>query len=271
MTWPRSKFTIPGQRDDGTLLPGNYLTGKQVTREKPRSIRQLGFAEGRNLSVPQRKQVAALLPAVPQSKVDGDPWFLDDDIAVSMLWDVQHASSWLDELTEAEHVTEVFVVTMEGRLFNSLTAQILQTLGPQLVNEDEKRPLADGFAANLEYFRVDFLDPREIQMGRQFAAILPLLWMMAGARGRRPAAPEPHAPWLVPANCQFAVLMQETRFTDFVRRVDERTDITHVFVVTNSQETLYKLRHEWPALRVVQLYKDHLESFRINISENTAS
>jgi adenine-specific DNA-methyltransferase len=271
VTWPRSKFTILGRRDDGTPLPGDYLTGKQVAREKPRSIRQLGFAEGRNLSVPQRKQVAALLPAVPQSKVDGEAWFLDDDIAVSVLWDVQQASSWLEELTDADHVTEVCVVTMEGRLFNALKAQIVETLGPQVVSEDEKCPLAAGFAANLEYFRLDFLDPQEIQMGRQFAAILPLLWMMAGARGRRPAAPDPHAPWLVPANCPFAVLMQETRFKDFVRHVDGRTDITHVFVVTNSQDTVYKLRHEWPALRVVQLYKDYLENFRINISENPAS
>ena len=271
VTWPRSKFTILGRRDDGAPLPGDYLTGKQVAREKPRSIRQLGFAEGRNLSVPQRKQVAALLPAVPQSKVDGEAWFLDDDIAVSVLWDVQQASSWLEELTDADHVTEVCVVTMEGRLFNALKAQIVETLGPQVVSEDEKCPLADGFAANLEYFRLDFLDPQEIQMGRQFAAILPLLWMMAGARGQRPAAPDPHAPWLVPANCPFAVLMQETRFKDFVRHVDGRTDITHVFVVTNSQDTVYKLRHEWPALRVVQLYKDYLENFRINISENPAS
>ena len=31
-------------------------------RDKPRTIRQLGFAEGRNLPLAQRKQVAALLP-----------------------------------------------------------------------------------------------------------------------------------------------------------------------------------------------------------------
>lgn len=271
VTWPRSKFTILGRRDDGTPLPGDYLTGKQVTRVKPRSIRQLGFAEGRNLTVPQRKQVAALLPTVPQSKVTDAPWFLDDDIGVSVLWDVQQASAWLEELSEAGHVTEVCVVTMESRLFNALKVQIVETLGPQEVSEDEKRPMADGFAANLEYFRLDFLDPQEIQMGRQFAAILPLLWMMAGARGPRPAAPEPHMPWLLPANCPFAVLMQETRFKDFVRHVEKRTDISHVFVVTNSQDTVYKLRNEWPALRVVQLYKDYLENFRINVSENPAS
>lgn len=270
VTWPRSKFTMLGRRDDGTPLPGDYLTGKQVEREKPRTIRQLGFAEGRNLTLPQRKQVAALLPAVPQSKIDDAPWFLDDEIAVSVLWDVQQASVWLEELAEADHVTEVCVVTMENRLFTALKAQIAEMLGPQSVMEDEKRPMAQGFAANLEYFRLDFLTPSEVQMGRQFAAILPLLWMMAGARGLRPAAPDPHAPWLLPEGCPFAVLMQETRFKDFVRHVETRPDLTHIFIVTNSTDTVYKLRQEWPERRVVQLYKDYLENFRINLSENPA-
>lgn len=268
VTWPRSKFTMLGKRDDGTPLPGDYLTGKQITREKPRSIRQLGFAEGRNLTLPQRKQVAALLPAVPQSKVDTGPWFLDDEIAVSVLWDVQQASAWLEELTEADHVTEFCVVTMENKLFTAIKAQIVETLGPQTVSEDEKRPLAEGFAANLDYFRLDFLAPGEVQMGRKFAAILPLLWMMAGTRGLRPAAPAPHAPWLLPEGCPFAVLMQETRFKDFVRHVEARPDLTHIFIVTNSTDTVYKLRQEWPERRVVQLYKDYLENFRINLSES---
>jgi adenine-specific DNA-methyltransferase len=270
VTWPRSKFTILGRRDDGTQLPGDYLTGKQVAREKPRSIRQLGFAEGRNLTVPQRKQVAAMLPAVPQSKIDDAPWFLDDEIVVSVLWDVQQASSWLEELAEADHVTEVCVVTMENRLFTALKAQIVETLGPQSVTEDEKRPMAAGFAANIDYFRLDFLEPGEVQMGRQFAAILPLLWMMAGALGSRPEPPDPHTPWLLPAGCPFAVLMQETRFKDFLRHVEARDDLAHIFIVTNSADTVYKLRQEWPERRVVQLYKDYLENFRINLSEKPA-
>ncbi len=270
VTWPRSKFTILGKRDDGTPLPGDYLTGKQVTREKPRTIRQLGFAEGRNLSVPQRKQIAALLPTVPQSKIADAPWFLDDEIAVSILWDVQQSEAWLEALTEFDHVTEVHVVTQENRLFGALKTQIAETLGPQTVSEDEKRPMAEGFAANLEYFRLDFLEPGEVQMGRQFAAILPILWMMAGARGSRPEPPDPHAPWLLPSGCPFAVLMQETRFKDFLRHVEVRDDLTHLFVVTNSTDTVYKLRKEWPHCRVVQLYKDYLENFRINLSENPA-
>ena len=131
-------------------------------------------------------------------------------------------------------------------------------------------PMAEGFAANLDYFRLDFLKPGEVQMGRQFAAILPLLWMMAGARGIRPEPPDAHAPWLLPAGCPFAVLMQETRFKDFVRHVEARADLTHIFIVTNSTDTVHKLRQEWPARRVVQLYKDYLENFRINLSEKPA-
>ena len=131
-------------------------------------------------------------------------------------------------------------------------------------------PMAEGFPANLEYFRLDFLDPQEVQMGRQFAAVLPILWMMAGARGPRPAPPDPHTPWLLPDGCPFAVLMQETRFKDFVRHVEARHDLTHIFIVTNSADTVCKLREEWPELRVVQLYKDYLENFRINLSESPA-
>jgi len=270
VTWPRSKFTMLGKRDGGAPLPGDYLTGKQVTRQKPRTIRQLGFAEGRNLPLAHRKQVASLLPGVTQSKIDDGPWFLDDDVAVSVLWDVRQAPAWLEALSEADHVIDLCVVTTESRLFTALKTQIIETLGPQEVAEDEKRPLAAGFAANLEYFRLDFLDPQEVQMGRQFAAILPILWMMAGARGARPQAPDAHAPWLLPDGCPFVVLMQETRFKEFVRHVERRSDLTHVFVVTNSQDTVYKLRHEWPDLRVVQLYKDYLENFRINLSEKPA-
>ena len=269
VTWPRSKFTMLGKRDDGTPLPGDYLTGKQVTREKPRTIRQLGFAEGRNLPLAQRKQVAALLPGVVQSKIDDGSWFLSDDVPVSVLWDVRQAPAWLDALSEADHVNDLCVVTTESRAFTALKAQIVEALGPQEVAEDEKRPMAQGFAANLEYFRLDFLDPQEIQMGRQFAAVLPILWMMAGARGPRPTAPDAHAPWLLPDGCAFVVLMHETRFKDFARHVESRTDLTHVFIVTNSQDTVYKLRREWPDLRVVQLYKDYLENFRINLSEKS--
>lgn len=270
VTWPRSKYTILGSRDDGSPLPGDYLTGRQIAVEKTRQVRQLGFADGNVLSLAQRKQVASLLPLVPQGQIDDGPWYLDAHVPVSVLWNIHDASTWLEKLAKTSHVTEVYIVTTQNKLFSSLKSQISIALGPHLVIEEEKRPLAQGFPANLEYFRLDFLDPGEVQMGRRFAGILPILWMMAGAVGLLPEPPGSHAPWLLPAQSPFGVLIQETRFKDFLRHVDERPDLTHIFVVTNSVDTINKMRQEFPQRRVVQLYKDYLENFRINLSEAIA-
>ena len=265
VTFPRSKFTILGRRDDGTELEGEYLTGRMVTKEKPRSFKQLGFAEGCLLPLAQRKQLVALIEKVPQSKITADmAFFVDDEIQASILFDIQQAEAWLEALEDQEHITDFYLVTQDNRAFKSIKQQLQELLGPVQLEEEEKRPFKDGFAANLEYFKLDFLDPAEVQMGRQFAAILPILWMMAGARGPLPDAPDPHAPWLIPMDCPFAVLIQEKRFKEFQRKIGDRQDITHIFIVTNSSSTYHSLREELKSHHVVQLYKDYLQNFKIN-------
>jgi adenine-specific DNA-methyltransferase len=67
-----------------------------------------------------------------------------------------------------------------------LKAQVVELLGPLLVTEEEKRPMSAGFAANLAYFKLDFLDPERVSLRRAFREILPLLWLKAGAVGPRP-------------------------------------------------------------------------------------
>lgn len=269
VTWPRNKFTILGKRDESTTLSGEYFTGRSVSKEKPRTIRQLGFAEGRTLSLAQRKQLAALVPALPQSKLEADaPWFLDEELPVSVLWNVQQAAAWLEKLADADHLTDILVVTTESKLFNSLAEEIREALGPLLVKEDEKRPMATGFAANLAYFKLDFLEPTEVAMGSQFAAILPMLWMIAGAKGPHPKMPEPHEHWLLPEGCPFAVLMRESRFREFLAKVEDRIDLTHIFLVTNSDSAYHDMRNDLPEhIEVVQLYKNYLDNFKINTQQ----
>lgn len=269
VTFPRSKYTMLGRRDDGSELEGDYLTGRTVTKEKPRSFKQLGFAEGQLLPLAQRKQLVALIDKVPQSKITANmPFFVDDEIPASILFDIRQAEAWLEALEDQEHITDFYFVTQEKRAFDSIKQQVQELLGPVLLEEEEKRPLKDGFPANLEYFKLDFLDPTEVQMGRQFAAILPVLWMMAGARGPLPDAPDPHAPWLIPADCPFAVLIQEKRFKEFHRHIEGRDDLTHVFIVTNSSSTYHNLREEIEGPQVVQLYKDYLQNFKINYGKD---
>ena len=269
VTWPRNKFTILGKRDDGTVLTGDYQTGRRVSKEKARNIRQLGFAEGRALTLSQRKQLAALMPDLPQSKLEADsPWFLDDDLPVSVLWDAQQSAAWLEELADADHLTDIYVVTTETKLFNSLAKEIKATLGPLTVEEDERRPMADGFASNLDYFKLELLEPSGVAMGRQFEGILPILWMMAGARGARPEPPEngcSHLHWLIPEASPFAVLMRETRFREFLAKIEGRDDLTHIFLVTNSDKAFHDMKANLPEhLTVTQLYKSYLDNFKIN-------
>ncbi len=47
-------------------------------------------------------------------------------------------------------------------------------------------PMADGFPANLAYFKLEFLDKDRVALKRAFREILPLLWLKAGAIGPRP-------------------------------------------------------------------------------------
>lgn len=269
VTFPRSKFTIVGRRDDGSALEGEYLTGRMTTKEKPRNFKQLGFVEGRLLSLAQRKQLVALIDKVPQSKITADmAFFIDDEIPASILFDVRQAEAWLEALENQEHVIDFYLVTQEKRTFTSIKQQVQELLGPVLSDEEEKRPLKDGFPANLEYFKLDFLNPTEIQMGRQFAAILPILWMIAGARGPLPDTPAAHAHWLIPADCPFAVLIQEKRFKNFHRHIEGRDGLTHVFIVTNSSSTYHNLREEIKVPHVVQLYRDYLQNFKLNYGKD---
>lgn len=103
-------------------------------------------------------------------------------------------------------------------------------------------------------------------MGRQFAAILPILWMMAGAKGPLLEAPDPHAPWLIPTDCPFAVLLRESRFREFLAKIAIRADLAHVFLVTHSESAFHDMRDALPeGLVAVQLYKNYLDNFKINI------
>lgn len=46
-----------------------------------------------------------------------------------------------------------------------------------------ERELSKGFDEKLAYFKLDFLDPNEVAYGTKFESILPILWLIAGAKG----------------------------------------------------------------------------------------
>lgn len=133
------------------------------------------------------------------------------------------------------------------------------------------RPMKEGFEENAEYFKLDFLDPDEVAYGDKFEAILPILWLMAGANGKLESERGSRGAgrWFIPKNSPYAVLIQEDHFAEFKRELKERPDITHVFLVTDSDEAYREMIAELsgsPKTRM--LYKSYLDTFRINTERN---
>jgi adenine-specific DNA-methyltransferase len=128
-------------------------------------------------------------------------------------------------------------------------------------------PMAEGFDENIEFFRLDFLDPDEVARGDAFKAIVPIMWMVAGCRGEREES-KGSTPWFIPKHSPFAVLIQEKQFRDFREKLAERKDIEWVFLITDSEENFGQMRRTLGRkYQCVQLYKSYLENFRINTQD----
>ncbi len=270
ITWPRSKYTILGYRDDGTEIDGEYFTGKLTEKEKPRNFYHIDFAQGDVFTTAAgKKRFVRIIEGIPQSLVKPDSAFILSDNEkhfASVLFDDTQADAWLDALADHEHITDFYIVTERPANFNNIKDQINGLLGPMIVTEEKKRPIKDGFAANLEYFRLEFLDRDRVALGRQFRKILPLLWLRSGAIGPRPRLQDNESipAMVVPDGNIFAVLVDETYFADFLESLKSKDKLTHVYLVTDSEEAFQEMAGQISAPHIIQLYRDYIENFVIN-------
>jgi adenine-specific DNA-methyltransferase len=294
VTWPRSKFTVLGKRDDGTALPGEYLTGTMADREKRRTFRHAAFVAPEDFRAPaglspadlkraeravNKKKLAlvGMIDALPQNSVTlGCRFIVSEDDKASVLFDPEATTEWLEALEEQDHISDFYIVADDDKQFKSIKAQVDDLLGPLLVQEEEKRPMSAGFPANVAYFKLDFLDKDRVELGAAFREILPLLWMKAGAIGPAPSLPAGPLPdFFVPEGSPFAVLLNETRALAFSQALKGRAQLRHVFIVTDAEEAFRamsaELRQEHPATEFVQLYRDYLVNFTINTRADGAA
>ncbi len=283
VTWPRNKYTILGRRDDGSVLSGEYLTGKTVEREKARSFTQIGFVDPAQLdTLPKKKQVVTLIDGLPQTLVkDPCPFIVSENHKASVLFDPTAAEDWLEALDGQAHITDFYIVTPAKRMFDQLKAQVVEMLGPILVQEEEKRPMSAGFAANLAYFKLDFLERERVSLRQAFREILPLLWLKAGAVGPQPELKrgEPEPALFAPKESNFVVLLDETRMGRLLKALEGRTGLSQVFIVTDADESFKTMAQDVrevagkanPCLQVVQLYRDYLLNFMINKNQDRAA
>ena len=135
------------------------------------------------------------------------------------------------------------------------------------------RPIADGFAENVTFFQLNYLDPDRVDMGQQFAAIAPLLWLQSGGIGAWEAdeTARRKTGFSLPPGARYAVLFREGKFGAFCEALAARPDITHVYLVTNSEDAYTQMRAALPPHLVTRrLYRDYLRSFRLQEKSEAA-
>ncbi|MBS3985646.1 MAG: site-specific DNA-methyltransferase [Selenomonadales bacterium] len=273
VTWPRTEYSILGKRADGIKLTGEYYTSQTTSKEINRSFYQLGFVENpAALTHAAKKQIVALIgkDKLPQSLVNTDSRFVvSEKHNASVLFDPEAANEWLVALEEQEHITDLYIVASEKRTFNEIKAKVVELLGTLTITEPLKRPMSDGFSANVEYFKLGFLDKNSVSLGQQFCEILPLLWLKAGAIGERPELDGVDIPdMLILTQNSFAVLLDEDCYGKFADALLEAGNISTVYFVTNSEEAFREMSNGIGIKRTYQLYRDYIDNFVIGSRRN---
>ena len=126
-------------------------------------------------------------------------------------------------------------------------------------------PMADGFEENVEFVKLTYLDPVDVELDRAFAAVAPMLWLRAGGQGSTVAERTDAGGDLLPFAVadRYGVLFDPDRWRDFVAALP--ADARTVFVVTDSAAVFAGVAESLPAdLAVVRLYENYLTTFAIN-------
>lgn len=130
-------------------------------------------------------------------------------------------------------------------------------------------PMADGFKANAAYFKLGFLDKNAVALGKRFKEMLPTLWMKAGAIGKCPVLDEdPVSRVFMFEENHFAVLTEETAFSELQVALAEHPEIETVYIITDYEAGYRTMAKNLNVKHTYQLYWDYLDNFRINIARD---
>lgn len=121
-------------------------------------------------------------------------------------------------------------------------------------------PMSEGFKENAVFFDLQYLNPYGIELGLEFKAVAPLLWMRAGSTGRMITEISDAGYDIADS---YAILFDYAQCTDFVQQLEGRDEIRTVYVVTDDKNRYSSLCAAFPDLDVVQLYEAYLRSFKI--------
>ena len=134
---------------------------------------------------------------------------------------------------------------------------------------DSEILMADGFKANVAFFKLGFLDKTKVSLGMQFKELLSTLWMKAGAIGKYPAVDASVPDMLILPDNKMAILNDENQFGEFAEQLAQHPEIEVVYLVTDYESSFVSMTQALEGKTTYQLYKDYLDNFRINAGRNS--
>ena len=117
-------------------------------------------------------------------------------------------------------------------------------------------PMADGFEENAAFFTLTYESPWRVSTDRAFAAIAPMLWLRAGAQGRRIEALA--GGWDV--GDTYAIIKDLDQSSDFIAAVRAADRVRLAYIVTDDDGRYQQIANDLPGLETVRLYEDYLRN-----------
>jgi adenine-specific DNA-methyltransferase len=121
-------------------------------------------------------------------------------------------------------------------------------------------PMADGFKENVEFLTLTYEAPLSVASNREFAKVAPLLWLRAGALGRR--IDDISRGWDVADT--YGVLADLDDTEKFRKAIAANKKVRVAYVVTDEDRLFESVAKELPAhVEPVRLYEAYLRNFEI--------
>ena len=124
-------------------------------------------------------------------------------------------------------------------------------------------PMSEGFEENAAFFTLTYESPWRVSTDRAFAAIAPMLWLRAGACGRR--IDQAVGNWELADT--YGIIKDLDRAAEFVNAVSSASGIRIAYIVTDDEGRYQQIAAELPGVETVRLYEDYLRNCQSNVGD----
>ncbi|GHH50265.1 site-specific DNA-methyltransferase [[Pseudomonas] boreopolis] len=126
-------------------------------------------------------------------------------------------------------------------------------------------PMTDGFEENAEFFTLTYEVEKSVGHNLAYARIAPLLWLRAGARGKR-IDKLPVEGWAVAD--AYGLLAEVDKATPFIKALAKAHDARLAFIVTDDDRRFQSVAKRLPkGVEPVRLYESYLTNFSFTNGE----